>query len=110
MIAPNAVLTAAHCVAGRLSSLTITAGDHDRTKNEGTEQVVKVCTLANDCGEFVNVHPDWNRLNLTGDLAVINLPTPFDIIPGNHRFAIIHYIHYDLAPERLDIIYPQRFN
>ncbi|WP_437729538.1 serine protease [Sorangium sp. So ce861] len=65
------VVTAAHCVDAFVatpSSVTVTLGDHDRTKNEGTEVVRRA-------GRIV-VHPNWNPSTKSSDIALIQLSSP----------------------------------
>ncbi|XP_071546091.1 trypsin-1-like isoform X2 [Panulirus ornatus] len=60
------VITAAHCVVTRdLNVLQVVAGEHDRSKEEGSEQVVRVSEII--------VHPHYNHQTYLNDIALLKL-------------------------------------
>jgi len=74
LIEPGWVVTAAHCVYKMEASpgyFTVTAGDHDRSKHEGSEQEVKVDTIF--------LHPEWNVDSMHADIALLQLRTQFKV-------------------------------
>jgi secreted trypsin-like serine protease len=74
IIAPNKVLTAAHCVDG-ISSFEIGAGDIDRAANAvSLNEQKRTATAAN-----ARYHPTWDPNTLLGDLAVITLTSPWTL-------------------------------
>ncbi|KAJ7393867.1 Chymotrypsin-like elastase member 3B [Desmophyllum pertusum] len=70
LIAPDWIVTAAHCIArGQPGSYyTIRLGDHNRQVTEGTEQDIP--------GKQVIVHPDYNKIPIDSDIALIQLSRP----------------------------------
>ncbi|WP_438023857.1 serine protease [Sorangium sp. So ce233] len=65
------VVTAARCVDAFVStpsSVTVTLGDHDRTRNEGTEVIRRAARIV--------VHPGWNPSTASSDIALIRLDSP----------------------------------
>jgi Trypsin len=70
LVARSWVLTAAHCVQGRVASdLTIVLGEHSRSVFEGTEQTVAVSRIV--------VHPGYSlRASYDNDLALLELASP----------------------------------
>ncbi|XP_018580083.1 brachyurin [Anoplophora glabripennis] len=65
LISSTFVLTAGHCVEGR-AYIQIILGAHNIREIESTQIVI---TSTN-----INVHPDYNRLNLNNDIALIRFP------------------------------------
>merc|ERR1712018_1106741 len=65
----NTIITAAHCADGA-RRVEITAGAHDQSVNEPTQQVV-VSTSHIE-------HPDWNSFTLQGDVAILYLDSPLE--------------------------------
>ncbi|XP_066274542.1 trypsin-like [Branchiostoma lanceolatum] len=61
------VLSAAHCQMSA-SSMTVVAGDHDLSRNEGTEQSRQV--------QQVIPHPNYNDNTLNNDIMLIKLSSP----------------------------------
>jgi len=74
LIRLNTVLTAAHCVDGaQARNIDVTAGDHDRTVSEPTEQLI--------AGRSLRVHEDYDSdwfLGELNDIAVITLDGSFN--------------------------------
>ena len=70
LIAPDWVVTAAHCIHTFLSpsDYTIVLGDHIRNISEGTEQRV--------FGRQWFIHPDWQGGRGNSDIALIQLSRP----------------------------------
>ncbi|RWS14716.1 chymotrypsinogen B-like protein [Dinothrombium tinctorium] len=68
LIAPQFVLTAAHCVRKRLF---VRAGEHDLFKNEGTEQEVRVVEAF--------VHPKFDVETVDNDIALLRLRRPLKL-------------------------------
>jgi trypsin len=63
---PNTVLTAAHCVDGQApGALSVRYGGTDRTSLPGYSPVSQV-----------KIDPQWNRVSLDYDFAVLKLATP----------------------------------
>ncbi len=74
LVAPNKVVTAAHCMQGeRPSTIEVVGG---RTELEGTDGTVSAVT---------NIwrHPEYDRVNFVNDVAVITLEDamPYDTLP-----------------------------
>merc|ERR1712241_1455808 len=65
----NTIITAAHCADGA-RRVEITAGAHDQSVNEPTQQVV-ISTSHIE-------HPDWNSFTLQGDVAILYLDSPLE--------------------------------
>merc|ERR1711988_366984 len=63
----NTIITAAHCADGA-NRIQITAGAHDQTVSEPSQQVV-ISTSHIE-------HPDWNSFTLSGDVAILYLDSP----------------------------------
>ncbi|KAJ7394105.1 Serine protease 56 [Desmophyllum pertusum] len=69
LIAPDWVVTAAHCISSFTGSdYTIRLGDHNRNLNEGTEQSIP--------GKRVIRHPKYNTPPISNDIALIQLSRP----------------------------------
>lgn len=67
LISPSYVLTAAHCVVGwGPERFAVVVGRTDLTSNEG--EVRSVADVA--------VHPDYDRVNSTNDIALLHLSQP----------------------------------
>lgn len=67
------VLSAAHCWDDGVrlvpaSDITVTLGEHDLSRNEGTEQTRGVSEVV--------FHPDWNSGTLDSDVAMLRLDRP----------------------------------
>ncbi|KAK2559535.1 Chymotrypsin-like elastase family member 2A [Acropora cervicornis] len=76
LIAPDWIVTAAHCVASSRppSSYSIRVGDHNRQLNEGTEETVQ--------GKEIVSHPEYNKPSLiNNDIALIRLVRPVKLGP-----------------------------
>ncbi|KAK2559530.1 Trypsin-1, partial [Acropora cervicornis] len=68
LIAPDWIVTAAHCVASSRppSSYSIRVGDHNRQLNEGTEETVQAKEIIS--------HPEYNKPSvINNDIALIRL-------------------------------------
>merc|ERR1712122_123185 len=63
----NTIITAAHCADGA-NRIQITAGAHDQTVSEPSQQIV-ISTSHIE-------HPDWNSFTLSGDVAILYLDSP----------------------------------
>jgi len=61
------VLTAAHCADGA-RFFTLTFGAHNQQQNEPSQFTER--------STVYTIHPNWNPNTLSGDLAIITLPTP----------------------------------
>jgi trypsin len=73
LLSPTTVLTAAHC--GELSTnIEIVLGAHRIRDNEDTQ--VKVNSSQ------VVVHPDWDRLTLQNDLAILRISPAVELNGG----------------------------
>merc|ERR1712226_1127203 len=71
LIAPNWVVTAAHCVYRRESvpgNFVVRVGEHDRTKVEGSEVEVKVAKVLR--------HSKYSSYMLNNDIALLKLSQP----------------------------------
>jgi len=69
IIGPEWILTAAHCIfRTRIFKFMVVAGEHDLTKEEGSEQM-------SDIAEFI-VHPDYDEETSSNDIALLRLKTP----------------------------------
>ncbi|XP_067035066.1 uncharacterized protein [Acropora muricata] len=76
LIAPDWIVTAAHCVASSQPpcSYSIRVGDHNRQLNEGTEETVQ--------GKEIISHPEYNKPSLiNNDIALIRLVRPVKLGP-----------------------------
>merc|ERR1712212_240184 len=71
LVAPNWVVTAAHCVYGKEwypNMFTVTVGEHDRNIREGSEVEIRVSE--------VHRHPSYNPSRMSNDLAMLKLSQP----------------------------------
>ncbi|XP_018566991.1 serine protease persephone [Anoplophora glabripennis] len=68
LIAPQTVLTAAHCVDEAVGPVLVILGAHRVRDLEPTQ--VRVSTSS------IYIHPKWSRLLLRNDIALIRLPSP----------------------------------
>ncbi|CAG7683970.1 unnamed protein product [Allacma fusca] len=72
IISDSAIVTAAHCIfVGYESEITIVAGDHLLTRDDGTEQRRAV--------RKVTVHEDYDDNEYPNDIALIILEEPFTL-------------------------------
>ena len=76
----NTIITAAHCADGA-NRIQITAGAHDQTVSEPSQQIV-ISTSHIE-------HPDWNSFTLSGDVAILYLDSPLTV----SEFHISYRIH-----------------
>jgi len=71
-ISTSHILTAAHCVAAvRTRSLYVSVGDHNVSKKDKYERVIKA--------EKIIIHKDFDASNFENDIAIIKLKTPFTL-------------------------------
>ena len=79
--APDIILTAAHCVLDA-HSLVVTAGAHNRTGPEATQQT--------EVAQEATIHPDWVKYVVENDIAIIRTVDPFTFNGGplatDHHF------------------------
>jgi len=71
LVAPNFVVTAAHCVYRREHYpflFSVVVGEHDRENNEGSEEEIHV--------ERVFRHPQYDPRHLNNDIAMFKLKKP----------------------------------
>jgi len=71
LIHPEWVVTAARCVYRKEAApgyFTITTGEHDRSKDEGSEMQIK--------GDSIYIHPDWDHTTRDNDVALVQLRRP----------------------------------
>jgi len=61
------VLTAAHCADGA-RFFTLTFGAHNQAQSEPSQ--------FSERSTVYTIHPNWNPNTLSGDMAIITLPTP----------------------------------
>ncbi|XP_067035083.1 chymotrypsinogen B-like [Acropora muricata] len=76
LIAPDWIVTAAHCIASSQppSSYSIRVGDHNRQLNEGTEETVQ--------GKEIIPHPEFGKPSFANnDIALIRLVRPVKLGP-----------------------------
>ncbi|KAM3857266.1 uncharacterized protein ACN63O_019251 [Diretmus argenteus] len=72
VLSPHWILTAAHCVWQRNTNhLQVTAGEHDRSTKEGTEQTRSVAKVL--------FHPNYNSSTSDCDLALLKLRLPMTL-------------------------------
>ena len=67
LVAPEWVLTAAHCLYVK-KKLKVDIGRHNRSNGNETYEIIDV--------EFVVIHPDYNHKTLQNDFALIKLENP----------------------------------
>lgn len=65
----TATLTAARCFIGPYLQIEVVAGEHKRSVEEGTEQVVEVMDII--------VHPDFDAVTYENDIAILRLTENF---------------------------------
>jgi len=71
LIHPEYILTAAHCMDDStkpMEDYVITLGEHDLSKQEGTEQIFKPSKII--------IHPNWDRKTVNNDVAIVKLNKP----------------------------------
>lgn len=71
------LLTAAHCFLGwsKASDWSAVFGEHDFSKEEGTEKVIQV--------EKLIIHPAYDEYENKNDLALVKLATPLAEVPSS---------------------------
>ncbi|ODM99438.1 Trypsin-1 [Orchesella cincta] len=84
VIAPEWVLTAAHCASE--ADFSVTAGEHDLHKNEGSEQVSRSMNVIR--------HPHYNPITYEDDICLVKVSPPFAFTTFVQPFSIpsTHYI------------------
>lgn len=65
----NWIVTAAHCSTASVGGYTVVAGEHNLNSNEGSEQRKTVSQIVR--------HPNYNTNNLSNDIAVWRVNSPF---------------------------------
>jgi secreted trypsin-like serine protease len=94
LIADDWVLTAAHCVTGfGPANVTVTLGDHTIFVSDGTEQVF------NSVAQVI-IHPDYDSSSNDNDVALLQLPTPAALLPGQVEVVSLNR-EADIAPGTL---------
>ncbi len=69
LIHPHWIMTAGHCVDGlSASDITVVLGEHNRTFDEGAEQIRGVAAVI--------IHPDFNAALPVNDIALLRLSAP----------------------------------
>ena len=72
LISAEYVLTAAHCIeTTNPSDITLTAGMHNRQSNTETS------TRQSRIVQAIYIHPQYDRLTVTNDIAILRVATPF---------------------------------
>lgn len=91
LIAPQWVLTAAHCVRknGRRRRLIVRVGDHNLSHSEGSEQNIKIAA------DYA--HHDFDIDTIDSDIALIKLRTPVE--PDR-------YVNFVCLPQVKDVLAP----
>ncbi|CAL8101319.1 unnamed protein product [Orchesella dallaii] len=84
VIAPEWVLTAAHCASE--ADFSVTAGEHDLNKNEGSEQISRAMNVIR--------HPGYNPVTYEDDICLVKVSPPFAYNQFVKPFAIpsTHFI------------------
>lgn len=72
---PAQVLTAAHCNAGWLGSLSVVAGLHDINEQNQIDNQKSSSNLQILNAKRVHIHPEFSRMQLANDIALIELET-----------------------------------
>lgn len=68
----NTILTAAHCADdSTLTTVTVIMGASDRTNPGANSQ-----TRVSPASTHVHLHPQYNRLTIVNDIAIVKLTTP----------------------------------
>ncbi|XP_054657754.1 cathepsin G-like [Grus americana] len=89
LIRPDAVLSAAHCVAGKKNvNITVTLGAHNINKNEPTQQVFHV-------GHWV-IHPKYSGYTSENDIMLLKLK------PRAKLTKSVSYIPFARYKERVE--------
>ncbi|XP_077300247.1 CLIP domain-containing serine protease HP8-like isoform X2 [Arctopsyche grandis] len=100
------ILTAAHCVADLKSTVlaNVRVGEHDvntKVDCEGPDDDRRCATAQDILIESVFFHPEYNRIRIQNDIALIKLKTPIDFSKDN-VFPICLPISKELGNLKLD--------
>jgi len=83
LVGQQTILTAAHCVDGGSSGTGIFGAHFFANQSEPNQR--RHAFL----GAHIFLHPNWNPALVQGDVAVVRLPTPVELIPLAIRAAIL---------------------
>jgi len=89
LIRSNILITSGQCAeVGNPQSFTVTAGEHDLSANEGSEQTRDIQSIV--------IHPDYSGSEFKNDIAILKTVAPFTI---NGAVAPIPLAHKDHTAE-----------